>query len=237
MCANEGDATIILAHINADANAVAACLNGNCPFGSTPLLASGQTTSYGGESDGATRAGLPLDYTDNGDGTITDNNTGLQWEKKSNDGTIHDKDTVYTWCADTGPVDNACDNPGYLMDGTVKRTFLAALNTPPCFARHCDWRLPNVREMLSIVNHEIDVEPRHLPDGLSPSRQCRLRHGMHKRVQFPHLQLHRRLLILVVHHCGIRSVAQLVRGFREVDSKEIEKAWPLLKVRAVRGGL
>jgi hypothetical protein len=36
----------------------------------------GQTTPYGTGSDGAVRAGLILSYTDNSDGTITDNNTG-----------------------------------------------------------------------------------------------------------------------------------------------------------------
>ncbi len=29
------------------------------------------------------QAGATLSYTDNGDGTITDNNTGLMWEKKT----------------------------------------------------------------------------------------------------------------------------------------------------------
>ena len=38
------------------------------------------------------RVGAPLSFTDNGDGTITDNNTGLMWEKKSDDGGLHDKD-------------------------------------------------------------------------------------------------------------------------------------------------
>ena len=37
--------------------------------------------------DGDIQAGATLSYTDNGDGTITDNNTGLMWEKKSDDGT------------------------------------------------------------------------------------------------------------------------------------------------------
>ena len=36
-------------------------------------------------------------FVDNGDGTITDTKTGLQWEKKSDDGTIHDQDDTYTW--------------------------------------------------------------------------------------------------------------------------------------------
>ncbi len=69
--------------------------------------ATGQTTCYtsggavtpcaGTGQDGDVQAGATLSYTDNGDGTITDNNTGLMWEKKSDDGSIHDKDTTYTW--------------------------------------------------------------------------------------------------------------------------------------------
>src|SRR5438094_9253656 len=54
--------------------------------------ATGQTMSFQSGDDGAIQAGAPLSYTDNGDGTITDNNTGLVWEKKSADGSIHDMD-------------------------------------------------------------------------------------------------------------------------------------------------
>lgn len=45
-------------------------------------LKTGQTMSYGAGDDGDVQAGLPPAYTDNGDGTITDRNTGLMWEKK-----------------------------------------------------------------------------------------------------------------------------------------------------------
>ena len=38
------------------------------------------------------------------------------------------------------------------MNGTMVTTFLAALNTVPCFAGHCDWRIPNRFELESIVN-------------------------------------------------------------------------------------
>jgi hypothetical protein len=31
--------------------------------------------------------------------------------------------------------------------------FIAALNTAPCYAGHCDWRLPNVKELQSIVDY------------------------------------------------------------------------------------
>ena len=96
--------------------------------------ATGQTTSFHAGDDGAMQAGAPLSYTDNGDGTITDENTGLMWEKKSADGSIHDMDTSYTW-------NDAFD------------VHVAGLNSMN-FAGHNDWRLPNERELVSIVNYE-----------------------------------------------------------------------------------
>jgi hypothetical protein len=90
----------------------------------------------GTEQDGELLKGAALAYVDNGDGTITDINTGLMWEKLSDDGTIHDWDNQYSW-------DNAF---------AVK---LAALNTGSGFALHTDWRLPNKKELESIVNAEV----------------------------------------------------------------------------------
>lgn len=95
---------------------------------------------------GATADGL----VDNGDGTVTDTQTGLKWEKKTtvvgsgvNLADPHDVDNQYTWCLDVDG-DFACDGAGNPPDGSVFTQFLAALNTPPCFAGHCDWRLPKV---------------------------------------------------------------------------------------------
>jgi hypothetical protein len=50
--------------------------------------------------DGTLEAGSPYAYVDNGDGTVTDSNTGLMWEKKSNDGGLHDFDNSYRWSGD-----------------------------------------------------------------------------------------------------------------------------------------
>lgn len=77
--------------------------------------------------------------------TVTDNLTGLEWEKKTNDSTIHDVDNMYTW--------NALSNSGVLSaaDGTAFTTFLDALNGTPCFAGQCDWRLPTLSELQTIL--------------------------------------------------------------------------------------
>jgi hypothetical protein len=117
--------------------------------------ATGQTTPYGTGSDGDVQAGAALSYTDNGDGTITDNNTHLMWEKKddNNSGGIHDQDNTYTWCGDFPCGSND-------MVGTIKTEFLDTLNDvagggASCFAGYCDWRVPNVKELQSIVDYEV----------------------------------------------------------------------------------
>jgi len=117
----------------------------NCNAGNpvAPPLKTGQMTSYGTGSDGDLQKGLARSYTDNGDGTITDNTTGLMWEKKDRSGSIHDYGNTYTWGMTSSP---------YTMNGTMVTTFLAGLNAPPCFAGHCDWRIPNRNELESLVN-------------------------------------------------------------------------------------
>ena len=112
------------------------------PAGGFP--ATGQTTAFGPASDGAVQAGAALSYTDNGDGTITDNNTGLMWEKKDDSGGIHDKDNRYGWSTGTNN-----------MDGDITTIFLATLNAGSGFAGHTDWRIPNGKELHSIVNLEV----------------------------------------------------------------------------------
>ena len=78
-------------------------------------------------------------FTDNGDGTVTDRLTGLQWEKKTDDASVHDKDDRYPLSA-----------TGTAADGTAFTTFLTALNAA-CFAGQCDWRLPTLAELQTIL--------------------------------------------------------------------------------------
>lgn len=94
------------------------------------LPKTGQTTSYHADDDGAYRkgwSGSPR-FMNNGDGTITDNATGLMWVANP----------AALGASFSAPVQWAnavanCENLNY--------------------AGYTDWRLPNIRELLSLVDY------------------------------------------------------------------------------------
>lgn len=90
----------------------------------------GQTTKYRNGDDGDYERGYPVApprFVDNGDGTITDNATGLMWAKDGNAAGCNNGNTKL-WA-------DAIDWAEGLS-----------------FAGHSDWRLPNVKELRSIVD-------------------------------------------------------------------------------------
>lgn len=103
-----------------------------CSGSITGLPGTGQVTTYAPGDDADVGAGGALSYRDNGNGTVTDIRSGLTWEKKT-DANVNEN---YTW-------ESAF---AYVAE-------LNAMNGGAGFAGHNDWRLPNVRELLSIVDY------------------------------------------------------------------------------------
>ena len=111
---------------------------GGCRAGG--FLATGQTTSFTAADDGALQRGASLRYEDNGDGTITDMNTGLIWERKSGEAGLHYHDNHFVWTP----------GPGSVWEWIG----LLNMENGSGFAGHADWRIPNLRELQSIVDYQ-----------------------------------------------------------------------------------
>jgi len=141
-------------------------LGGNNPSvkGPAPVAATGQDTCFNAKGtlidcaatgqDGDLKKGVALPtprFSDNSDGTVTDNLTGLMWMKE--DDCIYHKYPAYD--TDATPGDGQ-------VDWTHSLNFAAAVNagTYDCgvTTKYADWRLPNIKELESLFDF-IEVNP------------------------------------------------------------------------------
>lgn len=128
-----------------------------CPTdGPAPVPKTGQVRCYTWEGerrdctsgeDGELQKGVEWPdprFTDNGDGTVTDNLTGLMWLQN-----VTCMKTHYATFDNDGTSDDGLVTWQHALD------FVAGINAGTyslCSADHSDWRLPNVRELFSLLD-------------------------------------------------------------------------------------
>ncbi len=119
--------------------------------GRSRALRTGQRVAYG--AAGEITAGVEPKYEDRAR-VVFDKRTGLTWRKflyvPYPQGNF---EGTFSWTASAGLVDTDGEGEprdGKSFDGTAA-DLLAELNTEPCFEGHCDWRLPTVAELFTLV--------------------------------------------------------------------------------------
>jgi len=111
-----------------------------------PVEKTGQTTSFAPGDDGDLQMGVPWPdprFNDNEDGTVTDNLTGLIWLKNAN---CFGK---RSWSKSLSDCNSLASGNCGLTDGSVAG----------------DWRLPNVKELLSLIDYGKNYPDPGLPSG------------------------------------------------------------------------
>jgi len=113
-------------------------------FRNAALWITGQTESYHPGDDGDVKAGVPWSnprFTDHGDGTVSDNLTGLMWTKDANlpANSIHLRHKI------VGILDVKTSQ------GALE--YVDTMNTGAGTYGYNDWRLPNIKEIRSLVDY------------------------------------------------------------------------------------
>jgi len=123
------------------------------------LLATGQTTSYVDYDDGYYRKGIVKSYTilttgqysgttnitlngktdAHSNNCVVDNNTGLMWSRYASASVGAGSDGKLPWTTN--------------VNGEGIFAFCAAANAA-ALGGHADWRVPNINELLSLLDHE-----------------------------------------------------------------------------------
>ena len=99
------------------------------------------------------------DFKDNMDGTITDMATGLMWTQQDS-GAVNDDGTIRA---------ESDDNFGYGRTWTDTLAWVEAMNAAN-YLGYSDWRLPDIKELQSIVQYEKTDLPATDPDYFNLSR-------------------------------------------------------------------
>ena len=73
---------------------------------------------------------------------VRDTQTSLMWEKKDTSGGLHDVNRTVTWCEATGNTEGLC---------VGATSWIAQVNAEK-FAGFSDWRVPAVKELLTLVD-------------------------------------------------------------------------------------
>lgn len=165
-------------------------------------------------------------FVDNGDGTVTDRQTGLQWEMKvdpQDSMNVRRVDFLFAW-TDTG----------IIADGPAFTVFLAAINggasgVGNCvvdgagvqtggFANHCDWRVPTLAELQTLI----DTTRRGCPGGAAACID-------------PALGLTSNALYWSASVSAVGDGSAFAVDFSDGSVRAVDKTQEL-SVRAVRGG-
>ena len=123
-------------------NATTVGVTGTRP--TAPVARSGQTATYAAGDDGANPKGVTNPsprFTDNSNGTVTDNLTGLIWLKNANVPAA-----TRTWANAFVDI-TSLNNTGTMNGNSAGDTSLGGTH-------QTDWRLPNLKELQSLIDYQ-----------------------------------------------------------------------------------